>query len=168
MDLIPNYWKHLLRTETCQKSLLKTFCHNNKSTRNVKNFQNLSNKEIYFILQSNSSKYNKPFKFISWPNFLEGKHILCPEIWGKTFTDWFKVGSNPAIHRIGNALNILYPRWKEREESHPHLIFYCKLSKTTLDFIGGLINLSYSFSFPFRSSFKAIIVRASSQFHGGG
>ena len=55
----------------------------------VKDFQKLSNKEFYFTLQSNS-KYNKPFKFISWPKCLGGNHILSPDIWGKTSTDWFK------------------------------------------------------------------------------
>ena len=47
-----------------QKFLLKTFYYYNKSTRKVKDFQKLSNKEIYFILQSNSTKYKKLFKFI--------------------------------------------------------------------------------------------------------
>ena len=51
----------------------------------MKDLQKPSNKEIYLSLQSNSGKYNKPFKFISWPNFLEGHHILSPDIWGKTF-----------------------------------------------------------------------------------
>ena len=63
MGLIPNDWKHLLRTETSQKSLLKFFCYNNKVTRKLKDFQKLSNKETYFTLQSN--KYNKSLKFIS-------------------------------------------------------------------------------------------------------
>ena len=80
MDFIPNDWKHLLRTETTQKSILKTFYYNNKSTRKVKDFQILSNKEFFFILQDNSIKYNMPFKFISWANFLEGHHTLSPEI----------------------------------------------------------------------------------------
>ena len=44
MDLIPNDWKHLLVTETSEKSLLKTFYYNNKGTRTVKDFQKLSNK----------------------------------------------------------------------------------------------------------------------------
>ena len=73
------YWKHLLRTETSQKSLY----YNNKGTNKVKYIQKLSNKEIYFIFQSNSTKYNKPFKFISFSfslDFLEGHHILSPEI----------------------------------------------------------------------------------------
>ena len=81
--------KHLLRTETSQKPLLKN-CYNNRGTGEVNDFQILSNKEIYFILQSNRTKYNKPSKVISWPNFLEGHHVLSPDIWGKTFTDWFK------------------------------------------------------------------------------
>ena len=80
----------MLRTDTSQKSLLKIFCYNNKVTRKVKDFQKLSKKEIYFTLQSNSTKYNKPFELISWPNFFEEHHILSPDIWGKTFTDWFK------------------------------------------------------------------------------
>ena len=71
MDLILNDWKHLLRTETSQKSLLKIFYYNNKVTMKVKDFQKLSNKEIYFTFQSNSTKYNKLFKLISRPNLLE-------------------------------------------------------------------------------------------------
>ena len=65
MDSIPNDWKHFLSTETSPKSFLKIFYHNNKDTRKVKDFKNLSNKEIYFTLQSNSAKCNKPFPFIS-------------------------------------------------------------------------------------------------------
>ena len=38
-------WKHLLRTEISQKSLLKTFYYNNKGTKKVKVFQKLSNKK---------------------------------------------------------------------------------------------------------------------------
>ena len=114
MGLIPSDWKHLLRTETSQKSYLKTFYYNIKDRRKVKDFQKLSNNEIYFTLQCNSTKYNKPFKFISWPNFLEGHHILSHEILGKAFTDCFKscydgyIFSNPAINRMGNAPNILH------------------------------------------------------------
>ena len=91
MDLIINDWKHLLRTETSQKSLLKIFCYNNNVTRKVKYFQKLSNKEIYLSLQSNIAKYNKPFKFISWPSFLELHQILSPDIWDKTFSDWLEM-----------------------------------------------------------------------------
>ena len=67
MDLIPNDWKHLLRTETSQKLPFKNFLLNNKVTRKVKDFQKLFNKEIY-LFQYNSAKYNKPFKFTLWPN----------------------------------------------------------------------------------------------------
>ena len=55
MGLIPNDWKNLLRTETSQKSLFKIFCYNNNVTRKVKDFQKLSNKEIYLSIQSNSA-----------------------------------------------------------------------------------------------------------------
>ena len=65
MDLIPNDWKHLLRTETSQKFFLKTFYYNNEGTRDVKNFQKLCNKKNYFTLQSNSTNCDKPFKFFS-------------------------------------------------------------------------------------------------------
>ena len=106
MDLILNDRKHLLRTETFQKPFLKAFYQNNKGTRKVKDFQNLSNNKIYFILQSNSTRYYKPFKFISWPNFLERHPNLISKIWGKSFTDWFKkssdgyIFSNLRIHRM--------------------------------------------------------------------
>ena len=88
MGLIPNDWKYLLSIETSQKSLLKFFCYNNKITRKVKDFKKLSNKEIFYLSAfnlPNSTKYNKPFKFTSWPNSLEEHHILSPDIWGKTF-----------------------------------------------------------------------------------
>ena len=142
--------------------------YNNKGTTKVKDFQKLSYKEVYFTFQSNSTKYNKPFKFISWPNFLEGHHILSREIWGKTFTGWFKkcsdgyIFSNSAIYRMSNAPNVMRPRCKEREKSHPRFIFSCKLSKTTLDFISELIHLNYSFNIPFKISFEDIIIGASS------
>ena len=52
MDLIPNDWKHLLKTDTSQKSILKTFYYNNTDTRRVKDFQKRPNKEIYFTFHS--------------------------------------------------------------------------------------------------------------------
>ena len=48
-----------------KNSFLKMFCYPNKVTRKVKEFQKVSNKEIYLSLQSNSAKYKKTFKFIS-------------------------------------------------------------------------------------------------------
>ena len=121
-------------------SLLKTFYYNSKGTRKGKDFQKLSNKEFYFILQSNSTKYNKPFKFISWPNVLEGHHILIPKIRSKTLTDWFKklcdgyIFSNPVIHRIGNAPNILCPRCKELYKfKRNHVYCFNKLRDSTTE-----------------------------------
>ena len=57
MNLIPNEWKHVLRTENSQKNFSKAFYNNGKD-----------------------AKYKKPFKLILWPNFLEGQHILIPKI----------------------------------------------------------------------------------------
>ena len=74
MYLISSDWKYLLRTETYEKSLLRTFCYNNKNLRKAKDFRKLSNKEIYFTHPSNSTKYSKLFKFISCPNVFEGHH----------------------------------------------------------------------------------------------
>ena len=137
MDLIPNDWRHILRIETSQKSLLKTFYCNNKGIRKVKDLQKLYDKEIYFILQSNSSKYNKPFKSISWSNFLEGHHILSAEVWGNTFTDWFKkyfdgyIFSNADIHRMGNEPNILCPRCKELFNFKCNLVSHFNMLRDT-------------------------------------
>ena len=39
-------WKHLIRIETSQKFLLKTFYYNNKDTKKVEDFQELCNKKI--------------------------------------------------------------------------------------------------------------------------
>ena len=48
-DFIPNDWKHVLRTKTFQKSLVKTFYYNKKSARKVKtDFQKLSSKDFFF------------------------------------------------------------------------------------------------------------------------
>ena len=78
MGLIINDQKHFLRTETSQKYLVKTLYFNKKDTSKVKDFQKFSNKKICLILQSN--KHQEPFKFILGSNFLEGHHILSPEI----------------------------------------------------------------------------------------
>ena len=91
---------------------------------------------------------------------------LSPEIWGKVFTDRFKCSDgyifsiwyklihfslplNPAIHRMGNSPTTLCPRCKESDETHPHFIFQCKLSQTTLNFINELINRNCTFQSPF-------------------
>ena len=57
---------------------------------------------------------------------------------------------------MGNTPNTLDPRCMEQVESHPHFIFYCKLSKVTLDYISEPINLNYSFNLPFKFSLKTI------------
>ena len=68
---------------------------------------------MYFTLESNSTNYNKPIKFISWPNFFEEHHILSHEIWGKFVTDCFNkysdgyIFSNPVINKMDNTQNIL-------------------------------------------------------------
>ena len=67
---------------------------------------------------------------------------------------------------MGNTPNMLHPRRMEQVESHPHFIFYCKLSKVTLDYISELINLNYSFNLPFKFSLKTI-KWAPSQFYDG-
>ena len=66
---------------------------------------------------------------------------------------------------MGNSSTTLCPRCKERDESHPHFIFHCKLSQTTLDFINKLINLNYTFRSPFKIGIKDIIMGMSSQTH---
>ena len=125
MNLISSDCEHLLRTETSQNFLLKAFYYNNKDTRKDKYFQKLSNKEIYFPIPSNSTKYSKTFILIPLPNILEGHHILGPEIWGKTFIYWFKkcshgyIFSNHAVHRTSNAPIILcYPSCSVSLTSH--------------------------------------------------
>ena len=65
---------------------------------------------------------------------------------------------NPAIQRMGNTLNNLCPRCREQNEFHPHLTFYCKLTKVIPDYISELIDLNYSFDIPFKFSIKSIIM----------
>ena len=59
-------WKHLLRTETCQKSFLKIFSYNNKVTRKVKDFEN-----------SPIKKFTSPFNLIvvTTTNFSNSFHV---------------------------------------------------------------------------------------------
>ena len=79
----------------------------------------------------------------------------------------FSLPLNHTTQRMGNTPNILCPRCKEQKESQPYFIFYCKLSKITLDFISELINLKYAFIIPFKITLKAIIMETSSQLHDG-
>ena len=48
MDVTHNDWKHLSRTENSEKLFEKTFYYNIKSTKKVKDFQKLSNKETLY------------------------------------------------------------------------------------------------------------------------
>ena len=80
--------------------------------------------------------------------------IYIYSIWYKLIH--FSLLLNPAIQRMGNTPNILHPRCREQDESHPHYIFYCKLSKVILDHISELINLNYSFNIPSKFSLKTI------------
>ena len=176
----------LFRTETSQKSLLIIFYYNNKVTRKVEDFQKLSNEEIYqslHLIVLNTANLSNSFQ---WPNFLEGNHILSPDIWSKTFSHWLEmfwwVASyifsiwykliyfsfpfwNPAIHRMGNAPNILCPRCKEQEESQPYFILHCKLYKITLRLYQLTVNLEYAFNTPFKVTLKTIKMGTSFQFH---
>ena len=172
-------------TVTSQQSLLKVFFFNAWGTKKIKNLQKLSNKEIYFTLQNNNENYNKPSKFISWTNYIEGNPVLSPKNWGKAFSPWFKkcldgyifsiwyelvhfsLPLSPAIYRIGNTPTTLCPRCKEGEESHRHFIFHCKLSQTTLNFINELINRNYNFQSPFRICIKDVLMRTSCHTHDG-
>ena len=100
--LISNHWKHLLRTETSQKSFLETFYYNNKDTRKTSK-------------NSLIKKFTSSFNLIvlnttNLSNSFERHHILNPKIRSK-FCDGY-IFSN-AIHRMGNAPNIRCHRCKE-------------------------------------------------------
>ena len=115
--------------------------------------------------------------------YIQKNTVFTPETWCKIFTDWFKkctngyifsisykfihfsLPLNPALHRMRNTSNSLCLRCKEREESHPHFIFHCRLSQTALEFINKLINLNYTFRTPFKISIKDILMATSSCTH---
>ena len=181
-----------LEPKLFKKSLLKLFCYNNKVTRKVKDFKKLSNKEIYFILQSKSTKYNKlSFSFQSRSSFhgqtslrntifsvlIPGLTLLLVGLRNGLMDSYtfsilheyinFSLPLNLAIDRIDNTTNILCPRCKKQKESQPYFIFHCNFSKITLDFISELINLKYAFNIPFKITLKTIMMGISSQFHNG-
>ena len=74
MDLITSDWKHVLRTETSKQFFLKTFYYNNKGTKKVKDFQKLSNKEIWKIKKPGL----KPLR-IGLRNELMDTYFLTPQ-----------------------------------------------------------------------------------------
>ena len=119
-----------------KKSLLKKFSIFTTTIKTLgkqKTFENfLIKKFIYFNLHYNSTKHNKLFKFALWSNCPEGHHVL--ESWvkillsglknylmdiyfisGTNFPFHFSLCLNPAIHRMGNAPNILCPWCKKQE-----------------------------------------------------
>ena len=83
----------------------------------------------------------------------------CPGL----YSVWYKLIHfspllNPSIQRMCNTLNILCSRCREQDKSHPHFIFYFKLSIVTPDYISELINLNCSFNISFKFSLKTIIM----------
>ena len=102
MGSILNDWKHLLRTETSQKSLLKIFCYNNKVTWNVKVSQKFSKRNflhpsIKIVLNSTKSKWYKYNKFIS--NSFHGQTSLRNTIFSVLIS-----GVKPLLIGLRNAL----------------------------------------------------------------
>ena len=81
----------------------------------------------------------------------------------------FSLPLNPAIHWMGIPPNILCPRCRKQEESHPILYFIVSFSKLLWDIISELINLKYTFNIPFKITLKTIQVGTSFsfQFHDG-
>ena len=131
MGSIPNDWKRLIRTETSQKFLLRMFCYNTKVARKVKDFQKLSNKEIYFTHQSNSTKYKTLSNSFQGQTSLRNtilsflisgvkllliglRHALIGSFIFSIFYKLihFSLPLNPAKHRMGNAPNISVPHVK--------------------------------------------------------
>ena len=66
---------------------------------------------------------------------------------------------------MGNTPNALYPRCNESEESHPHFIFHCKLSQTTLTFINRLINRNYKFQSPYKINITDVLMASFDRTH---
>ena len=96
----------------------------------IKDLQKLSDKEIDFTLQFNNTKKIKPFKFISWPNYIEvyqkkysalvfgGKPLLIAlpsiklcNLQNEQFTNYFmsrtvksKMSLTPILYSIASCL----------------------------------------------------------------
>ena len=68
MGLIPNDWKHLLRSETYEKSLVKISAATIKLLGKEKTSKKSLIKKFTLPYNLIVPKYNKPSKFISWPN----------------------------------------------------------------------------------------------------
>ena len=73
---------------------------------------------------------------------------------------WYKFINFPhplitVFRRIGNSPNILFPRSREQDESHPMLYSTASYLNYTRLYIRGLINLNYTFNMPFKVNPKA-------------
>ena len=112
-----------LKLKLHKKILLKTFYYNNKATKEVTTSKNYLIKEFTLCLNVmvlNATKLWSLFHFHSIKTFLKST-IFWVLKYGvdKSFTDWFKtcsdayIFSNPTIHIMVNAPNILCPRFKE-------------------------------------------------------
>ena len=66
---------------------------------------------------------------------------------------------------MGNTPSALCPRCNESEESHPHFIFHCKLSQTTLKFINRLINRNYKFQSPYKINITDVLMGSFDKTH---
>ena len=171
MGSIPNDWKHLLITKISQKSLLKILCYkNNIVTRKVKTSKNYLIKKFtspFNLIVLNTTNLSDSFhgqtslRNIIFSVLISAVKILLIGL-RNAMTDsyifsilykliHFSLPLNAAMHRKGNAPNILCPRCKEQNESQPYFIFYCKHSRITPDFISELINLKYAFNIPFKN-----------------
>ena len=91
MNLIPNGWKLLFKTDTSQKkNLIKALYHPYKGTRKVEDFSNFCYNEVFFTFQSNSINNTKNLL-----NSFDGKtslkhHILSQESFDEyIFSVWY-------------------------------------------------------------------------------
>ena len=64
---------------------------------------------------------------------------------------------NPEVQRMGNTL-ILCLKCREQNESHLHFMFYCKLTKLTVEYISELVNLNYYFNIIFKFTLKTVMI----------
>ena len=80
----------------------------------------------------------------------------------------FSLPLNPAIHRMGNAPNILSGIWRTKRFSTLIYILLQAFQNFSRLLISELIiNLKYTFNIPFRITLKTIIMGTSSQLHDG-
>ena len=125
MVLIPNDWKHLLRTENSQKSLLNIFYYKNKVTRKVKDFQKLI--VLHTTNLSNSFHDQTSLRDTILSVLISGVKLLLIGLRNALMDNYifsilyklihFSHTLNPAIHRMGNVPNILCPRCKKQKDS---------------------------------------------------